>query len=175
MVRRRRAVRALALLAVLLIGLTVIALVVSQTPWFRERVRRLAMRQAQQVVDGTLVIGAVEGNFASGITLRDVELRQGETTVVRVARVELAYSIGDVLSSARVVRRITVRPLEGNESLEAIVFDGTGEVTVTWMGRRAIRGLSLGTRLVVLGESAHCPHEEAPERVNQLIAEAMAG
>ncbi len=108
MVRRRRAVRALAMLAVLLIGLTVIALVVSQTPWFRERVRRLAMRQAEQVVDGTLVIGAVEGNFASGVTLRDVELRQGETTVVRVARVELAYSIGDVLSSARVVRRITV-------------------------------------------------------------------
>jgi len=30
-------------------------------------------------------------------------------------------------------------------------------------------------RLVVLAESAHCPHEEAPERVNQLIAEAMAG
>ena len=52
---------------------------------------------------------------------------------------------------AGVVRRITVRPLEGNESLEAILFDGTGEVTVMWMGRRAIRGLSLGTRLIVEG------------------------
>ena len=52
---------------------------------------------------------------------------------------------------AGVVRRITVRPLEGNESLEAILSDGTGEVTVVWMGRRAIRGLSLGTRLVVDG------------------------
>ena len=52
---------------------------------------------------------------------------------------------------AGVVRRITVRPLEGNESLEAILFDGTGEVSVMWMGRRAIRGLSLGTRLVVEG------------------------
>jgi RecG-like helicase len=50
-----------------------------------------------------------------------------------------------------VVRRITVRPLEGHESLEAILSDGTGEVTVVWMGRRAIRGLSLGTRLVVDG------------------------
>jgi hypothetical protein len=39
---------------------------------------------------------------------------------------------------AGVVRRITVRPLEG-------------EVTVMWMGRRTIRGLSLGTRLVVEG------------------------
>jgi len=52
---------------------------------------------------------------------------------------------------AGVVRRITVRPLEGNESLEAILSDGTGEVTVMWMGRRTIRGLSLGTRLVVEG------------------------
>ena len=52
---------------------------------------------------------------------------------------------------AGVVRRITVRPLEGNESLEAILSDGTGEVTVVWMGRRTIRGLSLGTRLVVEG------------------------
>jgi RecG-like helicase len=52
---------------------------------------------------------------------------------------------------AGVVRRITVRPLEGHESLEAIVFDGTGEVTVMWMGRRAIRGLNLGTRLIVEG------------------------
>ena len=52
---------------------------------------------------------------------------------------------------AGVVRRITVRPLEGNESLEAILFDGTGEVTVMWMGRRAIRGLSLGTHLIVEG------------------------
>ena len=52
---------------------------------------------------------------------------------------------------AGVVRRITVRPLEGHESLEAILSDGTGEVTVMWMGRRTIRGLSLGTRLVVAG------------------------
>jgi cytochrome c-type biogenesis protein CcmE len=52
---------------------------------------------------------------------------------------------------AGVVRRITVRPLEGNESLEALLYDGTGEVTVVWMGRRTIPGLNLGTRLVVEG------------------------
>jgi len=52
---------------------------------------------------------------------------------------------------AGVVRRITVRPLEGHESLEAVVYDGTGEVTVVWMGRRSIHGLNLGTRLVVEG------------------------
>ena len=52
---------------------------------------------------------------------------------------------------AGVVRRITVRPLQGQESLEALLYDGTGELTVVWMGRRSIPGLTLGTRLIVEG------------------------
>jgi RecG-like helicase len=52
---------------------------------------------------------------------------------------------------AGVVSRITVIPMEGNEMLEALVSDGTGEVTVVFMGRRSIPGLSLGTRVVVEG------------------------
>jgi RecG-like helicase len=52
---------------------------------------------------------------------------------------------------AGVVKRITVRPLEGFESLEALVSDGTGEISVVWMGRRSIPGLTLGTRIVVEG------------------------
>jgi RecG-like helicase len=52
---------------------------------------------------------------------------------------------------AGVVRRITVHPEHGLEALEALLYDGTGEVSVMWMGRRSIRGLNLGTRLVVEG------------------------
>jgi hypothetical protein len=52
---------------------------------------------------------------------------------------------------AGVVRRITVFPMEGNESLEAVVSDGTGEVSVVFMGRRVLPGLNLGTRVVVQG------------------------
>jgi RecG-like helicase len=52
---------------------------------------------------------------------------------------------------AGVVRRITVRPVEGYESLEALLSDGTGELEVVWMGRRTIPGLSLGTRVIVDG------------------------
>jgi len=55
---------------------------------------------------------------------------------------------------AGVVRRITVVPLEGHEALEVLVYDGTGEITVVWMGRRSIHGLTLGTRLVVEGMMA---------------------
>jgi hypothetical protein len=52
---------------------------------------------------------------------------------------------------AGVVRRITVRPLEGYESLEALISDGTGEIEIVWMGRRSIPGLSLGTKVIVDG------------------------
>ncbi|MBI3648975.1 MAG: OB-fold nucleic acid binding domain-containing protein [Actinobacteria bacterium] len=57
----------------------------------------------------------------------------------------------DRVKLAGVVNRITVLPMEGNESLEALVSDGTGEVTVVFMGRRSIPGLTLGTRVVVEG------------------------
>lgn len=49
------------------------------------------------------------------------------------------------------VRRITVRPVGGFETLGAVISDGTGEVSVRWMGRRAIDGLALGSRLQVEG------------------------
>jgi hypothetical protein len=52
---------------------------------------------------------------------------------------------------AGVVRRITVRPVEGFEALEAVIYDGTGELTAVWLGRRTIPGLLLGSRLVLDG------------------------
>jgi hypothetical protein len=68
---------------------------------------------------------------------------------------------------AGVVRRITVRPIEGSESLEALVYDGTGEVRVVWMGRRSIKGLNLGTRLVVEGLLAE--HHSERRMVNPIL------
>jgi RecG-like helicase len=52
---------------------------------------------------------------------------------------------------AGVIRRITILPTKGKEALQALISDGTGEVTVVFMGRRGIRGLSLGKRVVVEG------------------------
>ena len=57
-----------------------------------------------------------------------------------------------------VVRRLTVRPQNGSSTLEAVVTDGTGELTAQWTGRDHIPGLHLGTRVVLegmLGEQRH--------------------
>ena len=52
---------------------------------------------------------------------------------------------------AGVVRRLTVFPIEGQETLEALLFDGTGDAVIVFMGRRGIQGLTLGTKVVVEG------------------------
>lgn len=52
---------------------------------------------------------------------------------------------------AGVIKRMTVFPMEGKESLEALVSDGSGEAVVVFMGRRGIQGLTLGTHVVVEG------------------------
>ena len=52
---------------------------------------------------------------------------------------------------AGVIKRMTVFPMEGKESLEALVSDGSGEEILVFMGRRGIQGLTLGTRVVVEG------------------------
>jgi hypothetical protein len=84
------------------------------------------------------------------------EQRYAEEIEAWSATVPGAERIRDAVPRARtklagVVRRITVKPLEGHESLEALLYDGTGEVTVVWMGRRSIPGLNLGTKLAVEG------------------------
>ena len=60
---------------------------------------------------------------------------------------------------AGIVRRITVRPVEGFEALEVVLWDGTGDLTARWLGRRSIPGLSLGSRLVVEGVAGQDHHE----------------
>jgi RecG-like helicase len=72
------------------------------------------------------------------------------TGSVRIAEAPLRQPV----KLAGVIRRITVLPMEGAEALEALISDGTGEVTAVFMGRRGIGGLSLGKRLVVEGVAA---------------------
>ena len=75
------------------------------------------------------------------------EWAESVTGSVRIADAPLRERV----RIAGVIRRMTVFPMKDNESLEAHVADGTGEVVVRFMGRRAIGGLGLGTKIVVEG------------------------
>ncbi len=49
------------------------------------------------------------------------------------------------------VSRLRLRPMDGTTTLEAVVTDGTGEVTASWLGRSSIPGLALGSGVVLEG------------------------
>ena len=99
-------------------------------------------------------MGAIR-RFFDRLTESD-EARMASDIEVWSCTVPGTVRIGDApprgrVKIAGVIKRITVFPMADHESLEALVSDGTGEVTVVFMGRRGIGGLSLGTRVVVEG------------------------
>jgi hypothetical protein len=49
------------------------------------------------------------------------------------------------------LRTVTLRPRGGVPALEAELFDGTDVVTVVWLGRRRIAGITPGRSLQVQG------------------------
>ncbi|MCR1781514.1 OB-fold nucleic acid binding domain-containing protein [Nocardioides carbamazepini] len=49
------------------------------------------------------------------------------------------------------LRTVTLRPRGGVPALEAELYDGTGTVTVIWLGRRRIAGIGPGRALEVQG------------------------
>ena len=50
-----------------------------------------------------------------------------------------------------VLRTVTLRPRGGVPALEADLDDGTGVITIVWLGRRRINGVEPGRSMVVSG------------------------
>jgi|SRR4051794_7562790 len=64
--------------------------------------------------------------------------------------------IGDAPDRERVrlrgtLRTVTLRPRGGVPALEAELYDGTGTITVIWLGRRRISGIAPGRSLELRG------------------------
>lgn len=68
----------------------------------------------------------------------------GATTMVRCRLRQRATIRGTV-------RSITIRPRSGNPALEVDLYDGTAVVTLVWLGRREIAGISPGRQLRATG------------------------
>lgn len=49
------------------------------------------------------------------------------------------------------VKHVTLAPRAGTPTLEAAVFDGSGVVTLVWLGRRKIAGVKPGASLIAHG------------------------
>ena len=79
--RFRRWLRIGSFVLVLFVGLLVVAIVTTQTAWFRDWLRRYVIREADSYLNGTLAIQRLDGNLFTGIEIEGVSLTQGPQTI----------------------------------------------------------------------------------------------
>jgi len=81
------------------------------------------------------------------IEARDLQDEAAESGATAVAR----CTLGGEVCVAGTVKAVVLRPLAGVPTLEADLYDGTGSVTLVFLGRRRIRGIEAGRSLVARG------------------------
>jgi RecG-like helicase len=87
------------------------------------------------------------------------EIEAGELT--SEARSHGADAIGSCARGHRAsvhgtIRSVTVRPLATAPSLEAEVYDGSGHITLVWIGHRSLSGVDTGRPITAHGRVT-CP------------------
>ncbi len=98
--------------------------------------------------------------------LREEGESVGATAVVRCTR-------GEPVCVSGTIKQVVLRPRAGVPTLEAEVYDGTGSVTLVWLGRRRIRGVDPGRSLVARGRMTH--HDGRPAIYNPAYELRAAG
>lgn len=76
--------------------------------------------------------------------LQDFARRLGAVPCVDAER-------GSRVTVVGTLRTVTLRPQSGVPALEAELYDGSGVVVLTWLGRRVIRGITPGRTVVARG------------------------
>ena len=67
---------------------------------------------------------------------------------------------GQFVSVHGVIRSVALRPLAKAPTLEAEVYDGSGHITLVWIGHRRLSGVDVGRPISARGRVT-CPQGEA--------------
>jgi hypothetical protein len=65
------------------------------------------------------------------------------------------YEDRDVVTAHGTLKTVTLRPRGGVAALEAELYDGSGTVTLVWLGRRRIAGVDPGRHMTVHGRLSY--------------------
>jgi hypothetical protein len=120
--------------------------IVASVPYQLESSTRVA-RAADPLIGGRLLADRASQHAA--------EMRK-EVSALTTPGGRQPVPIAECQSRERVelagtLRAVTTRPRGGNLTMEAELWDGTGNVTLVWLGRREIPGIQPGRRIVVHG------------------------
>ena len=102
----RRTLQIVAFVGTIVIGIIALALIASQTPWFKDWLRRYVVREASQYVNGNVSIGSLGGDLFYGIQLDDVSVEVNGERIVTLKRLEVKYSVAELISKGITVRQI---------------------------------------------------------------------
>ena len=104
----RRTLQVVALVGTLIVGIIALALIASQTPWFRDWLRGYVERQAKQYVNGTVSIGSLGGNLFYGVQLGDIAIDFNGERIITLKQVEIKYSLAELVSQGVTIQQIRV-------------------------------------------------------------------
>src|SRR5687768_6041615 len=102
----RRVLQVVALVGTLMVGIAALALIVSQTPWFRDWLRRYIVRESKQYLNGELSIGRIGGNLLFGVEVSDLAVDVSGSRVVAAKAVEVDYNVFQIVSKGVVLNEI---------------------------------------------------------------------
>ena len=88
----RRLLQVVAFICTLIVGVASMAVIVSQTTWFKEWLRGFIVRQADDYVNGRLTIGRIDGNLFFGVEAEDIDITQNGQQVVSLKDVGIDYN-----------------------------------------------------------------------------------
>jgi autotransporter translocation and assembly factor TamB len=103
-----RTLRVIAFVGTVLIGIIALALIATQTSWFRNWLRNYIVRESKQYVNGNLSIGSLGGNLFYGVELGNVAIDVDGEHVITLKRVTIKYKLEELIASGMTVRQIRI-------------------------------------------------------------------
>ncbi len=100
--------------------------------------------------------------FRAALASRE-EIAAGEER--QAARERRTTAVADLMPRSRavvsgVLRSVVLRPAAQVQAVEAELYDGSGSLTLIWLGRRQIAGIEPGRRILVEGRVAQVRGEQ---------------
>jgi len=117
----RRLLHVLLVVLILLIGTAAATAIVSQTAWFKNRVRVYVIAQASKYLNGDIKIDRLGGNLFSGLELEGISISIEGQPVVAVKDIGLHYNLYQLITS-----NMTIDELRVNEPVVRVEQDGEG-------------------------------------------------
>jgi autotransporter translocation and assembly factor TamB len=108
----RRWLHAALLALSLIVGAAAAAVIVSQTAWFKGWLRGYVVRQANQLLNGTVSIERLGGNLFFGVELHNVAISMDGAPAVAVSDLGLDYNVFQILARGPSVKALRLeRPV----------------------------------------------------------------